>query len=180
MARSAHGFDADSLFQRDTSRDGETFASFMTTRQRPLDFWRRKLREASRAASRHAFDAASDREAALKHLQSMENHINTRGGTAEFDPAYMGRCFMSMLKAMGSEEEGAEDDEDDRTAEERHRAATGEDDVGETPARSATSTSSRSKPDHRKDFDSEKEGGPDRQAGADSALAFDAQELFQR
>ncbi|HEY1891991.1 MAG TPA: hypothetical protein VGG63_16425 [Steroidobacteraceae bacterium] len=176
-------FNANALMQRNSDRrDGEAFADYVTARKHPLEFWRTKVREFSRTASRHAFDSASDHEEAIKHLTRMANHIDVRGGTAEFDPMYMAQCFASMLKAMGSEDDSAEDDyETDLTAEERHRRATGEpsvngeDDVGETPARSVVTTKGpRCNPDHRKDFNDIAEGG------ADSAYGFDANALFQR
>jgi hypothetical protein len=153
-------FNASAILQLDPNRrDGEAFAGYVTAHKSPrhaLDFWKKKLRDASRRASHHAFDSAGDHAAAIREIEAMANHIDTRGGTKEFDPAYLGRRFMAMLKAMGSEEEGAEEGtedgeekrptkEDDSTAEQRHRAATGKPSVG-----------------------------------ADGALAFDANGLFQR
>lgn len=204
MSRSRR-FNASALFQREPSRSGEAFAAIVSASKNPLEYWRQKVATATSIARGHAFDSASDHEAALEHLERMARHIDTRGGTAEFDPGYMARCFAAMLEAMG---EGAEDEDplrdDDSTAQERHRAATGEgegedeewegggreggpsllagrdrrrarDAMGETPARSVASlTDERRAPDHRNDFRSAKQGG------ADAALAFDADRLFQR
>ena len=167
-------FNASALLQRDpdSSDGGAAFADYIASRKlSPLEFWRKRLRDVSRTVSGHAFDSADGREEALKHLQQMENHINVRGGSSEFDPAYLARCFTAMLEAMGSEEDGAEDDD---PAGPGRSANSGEDDLGETPARAVVRTGSR-KIDHRKDFNCVKQGG------ADSALTdFDADRLFQR
>lgn len=182
-------FNSAALFQRPESRSGEAFSDYIAElKMRPLDLWKKRLRDASRRVSGHAFDSGPDHEEALKHLQRMEDHISARGDTNEFDPVYLAQCFSSMLKAMGTgNEEDAEDDdptaprrtpEDDMTAEERTRAQTGDrrrakDGVGETPPESVVRPASR-KIDHRRDFADIEQGG------ADSAYGFDADRLFQR
>jgi hypothetical protein len=170
-------FDAATLFQRADRPEGSVFADHVAARKNPLKFWRGKLREASRTVSRHAFDSGSDREEALKHVERMANHISARGGSDQFDPAYLARCFKGMLAAMGGTEEEAEDDEDELpTGGTSHGGPIrrAKDRVGETPARSIMELTGRSSTDHRKDFNSSKG------AGADSAYGFDADALFQR
>jgi hypothetical protein len=155
-------FNESALFQRSSdNRGGEAFANFVAERQmRPLDFWKKKLREGSRRVSRHAFDSAPDHQEALKHLQRIENHIETKGGTDKFDPVYLGQCFMAMLKAMGPEDEAEDDDPD---------LVTNPSNGGPANVRSKDGN-----PDHRKDFADIDQGG------ADSAYGFDADRLFQR
>lgn len=160
-------FNAAALFQRPEPRSGEAFADYIAERtMRPLDLWKKKLRDASRRVSRHGFDSAPDHEEGLKHLQRMENHINARGGTTEFDPAYLGQCFKAMLQAMGGTEEDddAEDNDPDQVTD---------------PSIHGGPPNVRAKdhgknPDHRKDFNDITEGG------ADSVYGFDADRLFQR
>ena len=149
---SSHGFDAAALFQRDPDT---------LPRVRPL---------ARRHA--HALDAEPDHAGALEHLEHARNHIESvQAGSSDFDPK---RLAGYLKGAMDCLQGGAKDaDPDDMTSEERHRAATGEDDVGETEARSVVTPASR-EVDHRKDFNS------NRQGGADHALAFDTDALLQR
>ena len=158
-SRSA-GFNVDALLQRDPTEHTSA-----PSRRRP--------------ARAHALDAEPDHDAALEHLKRATNHISAvRSSSSDFDRERFSGYLRSALEAMGA---GAEDDtqnpliDNDSTAEERHRAATGEDDVGEVPARSAvTLTGERPTPDHRRDFNSM------RQRGADKALAFDAETLLQK
>jgi hypothetical protein len=160
-------FNAAALFQRPERRDGEAFADYIAeTKMRPLDLWRKKLRDASLRVSCHAFDSAPDHEEALKHLQRMEDHIEARGGTPDFDPAYLGQCFTAMMKSLGTEEDDeVEDSDPDHVTDPNNH--------GGPPTVRAKDRGEN--PDHRKDFNDIEQGGAD-----DSALAFDADALFQR
>jgi hypothetical protein len=164
-------FNASALFQRNPdSRDlGPTFAHA----------WESRHSRHPRKASRHAFDAEAATEAAIKHLEDAETHLEVvAAGRREFDAKHFERMLRQSMQAMAGAEEDADDENPlepaGSTAEERSRAATGKDGVGETPARSVVELSGTGRPDHRKDFADIKQGGAD-----DEAL-FDPQALFQR
>lgn len=164
-------FNADALFQRGPeSRDqGPDFARAFESRH--------SRRQAPRKASPHAFDAEAATEAAIKHLEDAKTHIEAVAtGNREYDSKHFQRMLTQALQAMAGADEDADDENPfetvGSTAEERSRAATGKDGVGETPARPVVTPSSR-EIDHRKDFNDIAQGG------ADSAL-FDADTLFQR
>lgn len=170
MTRPSSNFDADALLQRDPD-----------SRDRGPDFSRAWASRNQRRVSprSHALDAEPDHETALKQLEYAQNHVSAvRAGSADFDRERFTGYLRNALEAMQS---GAEDGDDPETEynsegmEIRGNArAGGEDDIGETPARAVVRSGSREL-DHRKDFNSIKQGG------ADSALTeFNADSLFQR
>jgi hypothetical protein len=195
-------FNPDVLFQKDPdSRDsGPAFAQAWDSRHErrmsPRDGIKNLLMWARTrlATRRHAFDSA-DRDEALKQIDRIKNHVAVRGGTPEYDAKYVAACLKALMGALADED--AEDDSgdivdmeqvdpnapEDIKAEYRRVLGAGgrkgNDEVGETPARSVVSPRGRAKVDHRNDFRDTVSGGAEDPSG-DSALAFDADRLMQR
>jgi hypothetical protein len=129
-------------------------------------FQKDEHRDSSQPTRRSYGDPDADPKAAAHHIGKAMNHVNAvDGGQSEFNAERLRKYLQDALDALHA------GDEADEAAEEPQA----DDGVGETEARSVVTTKGpRRNPDHRKDFNSMKQGG------ADGALAFDANGLFQR
>lgn len=159
MRTSSRRFDVDKLLQRSPDdRDlGPAFAAAWAARNTP---------PGSRKPRAHALDAELDHAKALKELEGAKDHIEAvQTGYREYDPKHFARFLRNAWIAMGAEgPEGDEEREDDAEY----------DASGMPVPTDRAKAGGDSDPDHRKDFNSLKQGG------AHDSAHFDPTALFQR